>query len=244
MMTVSDGSESEVPATAPRSSWRVTLSFSLFSLLPAVAIFVAAGDARWGAAWLYVGTVWIITVGTHLLLLRFAPTLVAERASSVRRDDVASWDRLILPTIALFGPLASWILAGLSLRFGWLGGIPQVVRGAAFVLFVASSALVTWSMLANPFFSSVVRIQRDRGQAVISRGPYRFVRHPGYLGIILANLATPVLLDAPWTFIPIGVVVALVLLRTALEDRTLRAELPGYADYARETRARVFPGLW
>ncbi len=99
-------------------------------------------------------------------------------------------------------------------------------------------------MLANPFFSAVVRIQRDRGQDVISKGPYRVVRHPGYLGMLLANLATPVVLDAPWTFIPIGVVAVLLVLRTALEDRTLCSELTGYAEYARATRARLVPGVW
>jgi protein-S-isoprenylcysteine O-methyltransferase Ste14 len=99
-------------------------------------------------------------------------------------------------------------------------------------------------MLANPFFSAVVRLQHDRGQGVISKGPYRFVRHPGYLGMLLANLATPILLDAPWTFVPVGVVAALLVLRTFLEDLTLVAGLNGYAEYARATRARLVPGLW
>jgi protein-S-isoprenylcysteine O-methyltransferase Ste14 len=237
-----DGSTAE-PAP-PQFPEKRMLSFALFSLLPAVALFACAGDLRWGTGWLYVGTLWVATVGTRVLILRFSPALIAERAGAVRRGDMEAWDRWLMPIIAMFGPLASWIIAGLSFRFGWLLGIPFVVRLGAWAVLVAGSALVSWSMLHNPFFSAVVRIQRDRGQTPISKGPYRFVRHPGYLGMLLANLATPVLLDAPWTFVPIGVVGVVLVLRTRLEDRTLLADLPGYADYTRATRARLLPGLW
>jgi protein-S-isoprenylcysteine O-methyltransferase Ste14 len=231
-------------AAPPRPAAHATLSFALFSMLPAIVVFSCAGDLRWGAAWLYVGTLWVMTVGTRLLILRICPALITERASSIRRGDMRAWDRVIMPIIALLGPLASWIVAGLSFRFGWLAGIPSGVRFGALAVLIAGSALVAWSMLANPFFSAVVRIQRDRGHDVISKGPYRFVRHPGYLGILLGNFATPVLLDAPWTFVPISVVAILLVLRTLLEDRTLLADLDGYADYARATRARLVPGVW
>jgi protein-S-isoprenylcysteine O-methyltransferase Ste14 len=99
-------------------------------------------------------------------------------------------------------------------------------------------------MLANRFFSAVVRIQTDRGHVVVSDGPYRVMRHPGYAGGMLSYLASPLLLSSLWMFIPAVLTVAAMVARTALEDRTLRAELPGYADYARRVRYRLLPGLW
>lgn len=243
-MVAPEDTPREAPSPAPRSPRQLLVSFTVFSLLPAVVVFAFAGDLRWISAWLYVGTLWVATVGTRLLIMHYAPALLNERASSIRRDDIAPWDRAILPVIALVGPLTSWILAGLSHRFGWVGGFPAAARVAAFAVLVGGSALVTWSMLVNPFFSAVVRLQQDRGQTAISKGPYRFVRHPGYLGMLVANLASPVLLDAVPMFIPIVIVSVLLVARTALEDRTLRAGLPGYADYARATTARLIPGLW
>jgi protein-S-isoprenylcysteine O-methyltransferase Ste14 len=228
----------------PRPARTFAPSFAIFSLLPALVIFSCAGDLRWGTAWLYVGTLWVVTMGTRLLTLRYSPELIAERASSIRREDGAPGDRWIMPVIALVGPLGSWVLAGLSFRFSWLAGFPFAVRLGALAVLLAGSVLVTGSMLANPFFSAVVRLQHDRGQGVISKGPYRWVRHPGYLGMLLANLATPILLDAPWTFVPVGAVAILLVIRTHLEDRTLLGGLTGYADYARATRARLLPGIW
>jgi protein-S-isoprenylcysteine O-methyltransferase Ste14 len=109
---------------------------------------------------------------------------------------------------------------------------------------MAGMLLVSWAMASNKFFSTTVRIQDDRGQTVTSSGPYRLVRHPGYVGFLVSNLATPLLLGSLWALIPAVVLEALVVVRTALEDRTLQAELGGYRDYARRVRYRLLPGVW
>ena len=101
-----------------------------------------------------------------------------------------------------------------------------------------------WAMTTNAFFSTAVRIQSDRGHTVCRSGPYRFVRHPGYVGAILMSLGTPLLLGSAWALIPAAAAMVLMVLRTHLEDDTLRAELPGYEDYAHDVRYRLVPRLW
>lgn len=105
-------------------------------------------------------------------------------------------------------------------------------------------SLFSWSMATNAYFSAMVRIQADRGHQVVSSGPYRFVRHPGYTGVIIFSLATPPMLDALWAFIPAVVLVITMIIRTRLEDRTLNAELEGYPEYAGCVRYRLVPGIW
>ena len=101
-----------------------------------------------------------------------------------------------------------------------------------------------WDTASNAYFSQIVRIQTDRGHKVATGGPYQYVRHPAYVGTILYELAVPVLLASWWALIPGGLNAILLVLRTALEDRTLQAELTGYADYARQVRYRLLPGIW
>jgi protein-S-isoprenylcysteine O-methyltransferase Ste14 len=109
---------------------------------------------------------------------------------------------------------------------------------------VLGQLLSSWAVIANKFFSDVIRIQTDRGHTTVSDGPYRFVRHPGYVGMILYSLATPVLLDSPWALIPGGLAVLLIVVRMVVEDRTLLAELDGYQEYAARVHYRLLPGIW
>ncbi|WP_428633738.1 methyltransferase family protein, partial [Sedimenticola sp.] len=105
-------------------------------------------------------------------------------------------------------------------------------------------AFAAWALAENAFFSSVVRIQVDRGHVVCDSGPYRFVRHPGYTGSILPLFGTVLALSSVWTVIPAVVASIITVIRTALEDRTLQDELPGYRDYVRRVRFRLFPGIY
>jgi protein-S-isoprenylcysteine O-methyltransferase Ste14 len=118
------------------------------------------------------------------------------------------------------------------------------VQIAALLALISGYLLAVWAMLANRFFSAYVRIQGDRGQSVVTDGPYRGVRHPAYAGGLISNLALPIMLGSLWALIPALLGAISMIVRTALEDRTLQAELPGYAEYARKTRYRLLPGVW
>jgi len=115
---------------------------------------------------------------------------------------------------------------------------------AAYIVLAVACAFSLWAMWTNRFFSSVVRIQTDRGHHVVQGGPYRLIRHPGYVGAILSVLSTAVVLGSLWSLIPAGLTTVLVSVRTALEDATLQRELPGYAEYASKVRYRLLPGVW
>jgi protein-S-isoprenylcysteine O-methyltransferase Ste14 len=140
--------------------------------------------------------------------------------------------------------MVMWIVAGLDLRYGWLSGITPSAQIAALLIVIAGYALVVWATGTNAFFSQVVRIQTERGHTVISSGPYRYVRHPAYVGMILLVLGAPIMLGSWWALLPGGLSALLVVLRTALEDRTLQADLAGYREYAGRVRYRLLPGVW
>jgi protein-S-isoprenylcysteine O-methyltransferase Ste14 len=141
-------------------------------------------------------------------------------------------------------PLASWVVAALDLRWGWTGSVALSLHLAGLVVNMLGLGLFLWAMVSNAFFAEGVRIQEERGHSVATGGPYRCVRHPGYVGAILAQLATPFLLGSWWALLPSAASAALYVLRTALEDKTLHAELPGYAEYSSSTRYRLLPGVW
>jgi protein-S-isoprenylcysteine O-methyltransferase Ste14 len=120
----------------------------------------------------------------------------------------------------------------------------QAAQIAGLTVCILGHALWIWAMVSNRFFSQIVRIQSERGHAVATAGPYRYVRHPAYLGLIFFDLALSILLASWWALLASGACALLLLLRTALEDRTLQAELTGYGDYARQVRYRLIPGIW
>ena len=129
-------------------------------------------------------------------------------------------------------------------RFRWEPRVSTLIVVVAALVYIIGQIIVLWAKKVNRFFSSVVRIQKDRGQTVCKDGPYRFVRHPGYLGGLLFTIATPLVLGSWWGLIPVAITLVLVFIRTYLEDKTLQSELEGYTDYSNETRYRLLPGIW
>jgi len=206
-----------------------------------VALFWSAGKIDWWPAWavLAVMAAWILA--TAIVILRLNPDLLAERLGP--RKGAKPWDTAIMSILGI-AQLARYIVAGLDQRYGWTGDFPLAAQIAALVLCILGYALFPWATASNSFFSQIVRIQHERGHTVATGGPYRFVRHPAYAGAILYELAAPILLSSWWALLPSGLGAILLLLRTALEDRTLRAELPGYTGYAHQVRFRLLPGVW
>ena len=223
---------------------RAVLSFLVVVMLLPLVLFVTAGRWSWTAAWVYVAMHWAGTLASRLMAWRVNPGLLVERGRSVEKGFGEGWDRLLLPLGAIVGPLALWIVAGLDERFARSTDLPIEAQAIACSVLIAAYAFSTWAFVVNAYFSAVIRIQEDRGQKVVTKGPYRLVRHPGYAGGVLAYLAMPVLLDSLWALIPAVLTVAAVVARTALEDKTLKELLPGYTEYAGRTRYRLLPGVW
>jgi protein-S-isoprenylcysteine O-methyltransferase Ste14 len=177
-------------------------------------------------------------------MVRQHPDLAVERAQYREKTDAKGWDRVLVGAVALYGPLATWLVAGLDFRFGWSPAVPSALRWASAAVVALGMAFAAWAVVANRFFAAVVRIQADRGHKVVSDGPYRVVRHPGYAGGVWSWCVTPLMLGTLWAYVPALLTVAVLVVRTALEDRTLIEELAGYVEYTRRTRYRLLPGIW
>jgi protein-S-isoprenylcysteine O-methyltransferase Ste14 len=208
-----------------------------------LVLFLPAGTWTWLWGWALLAVYAAVIAAHPLILVPIDPGLLAERQKGFLDKGVKTWDKWI-NSLAGALMLLSWVVAGLDFRFQWTGSLPVAYHFGGLALTLLGYALFLWAMASNAFFSEGVRIQRERGHTVASSGPYRVVRHPGYVGAILAAFATPLLLGSTWALIPAVVLVALFVLRTSLEDRTLRAELPGYQEYAQRTRYRLLPGVW
>jgi len=207
-----------------------------------VVLFSAAGRFDWSRAWLYLGGVLLGEILSEAVVLAVNPE-VLDRRGTLLRPDTKPFDRVF---VALWTPsaLATAAVAGLDAgRFGW-SSLPLEAAYAGAVLTAVGYGIGTWAMAVNVYFEPTVRIQTERKHRVITSGPYRFVRHPGYAGALLGALAAPLFLGSAWMFVPVAATVALFVARTALEEGALRSELPGYDDYMRRTHYRLLPGVW
>jgi protein-S-isoprenylcysteine O-methyltransferase Ste14 len=211
-------------------------------LIVFAVLFLSAGRLDWVWGWVQWVLLVLSVLGQIVFVMLPNPALMAER-SKVQRG-TKSWDIVLAGLAAAVLPMVTWLLAGLDVRFGWTGSFDLALRLLGVAMYVAGYAFIVWAMAANPFFAATVRIQDDRAQRVIADGPYRIVRHPGYLGAIVSQLGTPLLLGSWIAFVPSLIAAILFVVRTGLEDRTLQTELAGYSDYARRTPYRLAPGVW
>lgn len=209
-------------------------------ILQAVVLFAAAGQVAWLRAWLFIGLYVVFLIISFVSLFTMNPELINQRGE-VKRD-MKQYDKAIGIAYVLLVFIVSAV-AGLDFRFGW-SDMSLLWAGAGCCVWVLGYLLLLWSMLANAYFDTIVRIQKDRDHQVVTAGPYKYVRHPGYVGMILTYVGTPLILGSWWTFVPAGMIFAVLISRTVLEDCTLRKELAGYADYAETVRYRLMPGVW
>ena len=209
---------------------------AIFLILAAVALFAGAGTIAILGFWLYLAILAAIIVAS---LLALDPGLLRER---MRPGGQRPPLGLRLFTIVMF---LHWIVAGLDRgRFHWSDGVPSWIQAIGLIALVAGYVLCFWAMAVNRFFSSVVRIQSDRGQHVVASGPYAYVRHPGYLAGIVIILASGLALGSWLAALLVISSLPFLLYRAITEDRVLQEELPGYVDYARRVRWRLVPGIW
>jgi protein-S-isoprenylcysteine O-methyltransferase Ste14 len=211
-------------------------------VLSGAMMFLSAGTLDWPAGWIFLGLNALTQLVSAAVLIPRQAGLLADRARA--QPGTKAWDRFFVMGIMVFGTAGILITAGLDARFEWSLPIHAGIQGAGLVLAFCSQVFVLWAMASNPFFATTVRIQANREHRVASGGPYRWVRHPGYLGSLVYNLAIPLVLGSWWAYLPAGFTILLLFIRTGLEDRTLQEELPGYPGYTTAVRFRLIPGIW
>lgn len=218
---------------------RLVVVFAMYALF-ALLLFVSAGTWRWWNACLYMGLSLLVLLTGGLYVARKHPAAVNERGR--KSGKTKPFDRVFARlTVPLH--LSLFVIAGLDERFGW-SAVPQWAQIAGFAVLLPTLFVPYWVMAVNAYAATTVRVETERGQHVITDGPYGIVRHPLYIATMLSYLAVPLALDSWWLGVPVLLLVALFAWRTAREDQTLLAALPGYVDYAQKTRYRLVPGVW
>ncbi len=230
--------------TVQRSSPRQWVGIAVVHLVIPLVLLVCGGDFGWWQAWVYSLLLVAAGIGGRIWAEKQHPGLMAERQDTDNIQSAKSWDKVLAPLMALSIGFPLVIVAGLDHRYGWSPELPIWIILLGFILIMLGYAFAAWAMAENRFFSSVVRIQTERGHQVCDGGPYRIVRHPGYAGSILALPGIVLALSSAWTLIPAAAALIIAVIRTALEDQTLQEELPGYRDYAQRIRYRLLPGVY
>lgn len=239
-MTAKPHNQREAQTALPRH-W---IGLVVFYLCIPLVLFVCGGDLGWWQAWLYSALIIAAGIGGRIVAERRHPGLTAQRQNVGNLQNTKAWDKLLAPLMALSVSFPPVIVAGLDHRHGWSPEFPIWLIVLGFILVTLGYALSVWALVENRFFFSTVRIQTDQGHAVCDSGPYRIVRHPGYAGNIVALFGIVLALGSVWTLIPVAVASIIAVIRTVLEDKTLRKELPGYQDYAHRVRYCLIPGVY
>lgn len=214
----------------------------IFSIVLFLALFfLPAGTLKWPEAWILIIFYFVSVSGILIWLKKNDPELLKER--SQRKKNVKTWDRIFIRVYIFFLMILLCVTGLDAVRFCW-SNVPLILKIFGFLGFIPGFVLGFWAMRENTFLSDIVRIQEDRGHRVCQTGPYSHVRHPMYIGIIIAMLCFPFALGSYYALIPAVIIVVLFVIRTVLEDRTLQEELSGYKEYTETVRFRLIPRVW
>lgn len=237
-------SDAQTPTTSVRSVWAAigrVLVLVLIALLVGTALFAVAGRLDWLEGWIISAVFLLYLAGGGIAAAIISPGQLEERATATAH--ARGLERLILLVVVILCVALIVVSALDAGRFRW-SSMPLIVEVFGWLLLLPAVALPSWVGVVNTYASVVVRIQEDRGHYVIRKGPYRWVRHPMYVGMILMGISIPLALGSWWALCP-GLALSVVfVLRTAQEDAVLMRDLAGYAEYAQQVRYRLFPYIW
>lgn len=207
-------------------------------LLQGFLLFCSAGTLHWNWAWLLLATEIII------LLINFVALpgeVIKERGGE--KENVKKWDKMLMG-FSIIPSLGVYIISGLDYRFSWSPYFKSIIHIISLIILLLASMLFTWSMVSNKSFSTMVRIQTERGHSIAAEGPYKYVRHPGYVGYVFMIMATPIALGSLYALISSLFVMIIFIVRTILEDKTLLDELEGYEEYSHRVKYKLIPFIW
>ena len=239
-MSAKTVNEQPAQTVSPRQWIRLVGAYLLIPLI----LFLCGGDLVWWQAWLYAMLILASGIGGRMWAEQRHPGITSERQNVENIQNAKSWDKVLAPLMAVSLVFPMVIVAGLDHRYSWSSEFPLWLIVIGFILISFGYAFAAWALVENRFFSSVVRIQTERGHVVCDSGPYRVVRQPGYAGHILPLFGIVLALGSVWTLIPAAVALIITGIRTGLEDRTLQEELPSYQEYAQRVRYRLIPGIY
>jgi len=221
--------------------WLVIILTYLF--IPLV-LLICGGDLSWWQAWVFSVLIFLAGIGARYFAENRHPGILVERASMEKAQNAKPWDKVLAPLMAISFSFPLVIVAGLDHRYTWTPAFPLWLNILGIILIGIGYIFASWALVENRFFSSTVYIQTERGHSVCDSGPYRIVRHPGYAGNLLAVAGIIMALNSIWTLVPAVAALIIAVIRTALEDKTLHEELPGYRAYTKHVRYRIFPGIY
>ena len=207
-------------------------------IIQGVILFIAAWTINWLWAWIF------LFLGVIILMINsmvIPAELIEERGK--KKEDVKKWDKIIT-SLNIIPTLCIYLFSGLDYRFHWTQELLVLFNISGLILVFLGAMLFTWSMISNKFFSTMVRLQTDRNHRVATSGPYKIVRHPGYVGYIIMSFATPLALGSLWSLSFSVIITILFIIRTYLEDKTLQKELNGYVEYSELVKYRLIPFVW